>query len=191
MELAVAFVQQTPKSALLDGYVPDLAPCWTGGDTRWQKGSAARATTGFYSAMKRFLQLFFTWWNGSTFGTLLWTRRFGELVGEDEAGNRYYRTKGGAIDPALGFERRWVIYNGVAEASTIPPAWHGWMHHTVDVPPTQVNYRSHTWEKPHRPNLTGTPGAYRPPGSTLAAGHRPKATGDYKAWVPGDRNHNQ
>ena len=44
---------------------------------------------------------------------------YGERVGEDEFGNRYYRTKGGKIDPALGFERRWVIYNGYAEASKI------------------------------------------------------------------------
>lgn len=139
------------------------------------------------AAMKRFLLLFFTWWNGSTFGTNLWTRRFGELVGEDEAGNRYYRTKGGAIDPTLGFERRWVIYNGVAEASVIPPSWHGWIHHTVDVPPSEENYQPHAWQKPHRPNMTGTPGAYRPSGSTLAQGRRPKATGDYKAWTPGDR----
>src|SRR5947209_256084 len=87
--------------------------------------------------MKRFLLLFFTWWNGATLGTLLWTWRKGELVGEDEFGNRYYRTRGGRIDPALHFERRWVIYNGYAEASMIPPAWHGWMHHIVDVPPTK------------------------------------------------------
>jgi NADH:ubiquinone oxidoreductase subunit len=33
--------------------------------------------------------------------------------------------------------------------------------------------------------MTGTPGALRPPGSTLSAGRRPKATGDYKAWNPG------
>ena len=39
----------------------------------------------------------------------------------------------------------------------IPPAWHGWMHHTVDVPPTEDNIKPHPWEKPHRPNLTGTP----------------------------------
>ena len=85
--------------------------------------------------MKTFLLRFFTWWNGQTFGTQLWTWRYGELVGEDEFGNRYYRTKGGKIDRTLGFERRWVIYNGVAEASTVPPTWHGWLHHTVDVPP--------------------------------------------------------
>lgn len=154
-------------------------------DSGWQKGPH---NDRLHATMKRFLQLFFTWWNGATVGTLLWTRRYGELVGEDEAGNRYYRTKDGAIDPSLGFERRWVIYNGDAEASRIPPAWHGWMHHIVDVPPTLETYRPNEWEKPHLPNLTGTPAAFRPPGSTLSAGHRPKATGDYKAWVPGERS---
>jgi NADH:ubiquinone oxidoreductase subunit len=27
--------------------------------------------------------------------------------------------------------------------------------------------------------------AYRPPGSILAGGRRPKATGDYQPWTPG------
>ena len=68
--------------------------------------------------MKLFFLKLFTWWNGQTFGTQLWTWRFGELVGQDEQGNLYYRTKGRKIDPTLGFERRWVIYNGYAEATT-------------------------------------------------------------------------
>lgn len=135
--------------------------------------------------MKQFMLKLFTWWNGQTFGTQLWTWRFGELVGQDDGGNRYYRTTGGKIDPTLGFERRWVIYNGYAEASRIPPEWHGWMHHTVDVPPTDESYTPREWQKPHQPNLTGTPAAYRPSGSTLASGRRPKATGDYQAWTPG------
>lgn len=135
--------------------------------------------------MKKFLTRFFTWWNQQTFGTQLWTARFGEAVGEDEFGNHYYRTKGGRIDPVLGFERRWVIYAGYAEPSTVPPSWHGWLHHTVDVPPTEEAYKPREWQKPHRPNMTGTPAAYRPAGSTLAKGHRPKATGDYNAWTPG------
>ena len=128
--------------------------------------------------MKTFFLRFFTWWNGQTFGTQLWTWLYGEFVGEDEFGNRYFRTKGGKIDPALRFERRWVIYNGYAEASTIPPSWHGWMHHTVDTPPTDEKYMPRAWRKPHRPNLTGTPGAQRPSGSTLAQGaaRRPPAT---------------
>jgi NADH:ubiquinone oxidoreductase subunit len=137
--------------------------------------------------IKTFFTRFFTWWNGQTFGTQLWTSLYGERVGEDEFGNVYYRTKGGKIDPALGFERRWVIYNGYTEASAIGPAWHGWMHHTVDTPPTEEKYVPRPWQKPHRPNLTGTPAAQRPTGSTLSQGRRPKATGDYKAWVPGSR----
>jgi NADH:ubiquinone oxidoreductase subunit len=140
---------------------------------------------GIAMKISTFFTRVFTWWNGQTFGTQVWTSLYGEVVGEDEFGNVYYRTKGGKIDPALGFERRWVIYNGYAEASQIGPAWHGWMHHIVDTPPTAENYRPHPWEKPHRPNMTGTPAAQRPTGSTLAQGRRPKATGDYKAWVPG------
>ena len=107
-------------------------------------------------------------------------------TGRDEQGNRYYRTKGRKIDPTLGFERRWVIYNGYAEASRVPPSWHGWLHHTVDVAPTEESYTPREWEKPHVPNMTGTPAAYRPSGSTLASGRRPKATGDYQAWTPGN-----
>jgi NADH:ubiquinone oxidoreductase subunit len=136
--------------------------------------------------MKLFFLKVFTWWNGQTFGTQLWTWRFGELVGEDEQGNRYFRTKGRKIDPSLGFERRWVVYNGYAEATKVPPSWHGWLHHTVDVAPTEETYKPHEWEKPHLPNMTGTPAAYRPPGSTLASGRRPKATGDYQPWTPGN-----
>jgi NADH:ubiquinone oxidoreductase subunit len=98
--------------------------------------------------MKQFFLKMFTWWNGQTFGTQLWTWRFGELVGEDEQGNRYFRTAGRKIDPTLGFERRWVVYNGYAEATRVPPSWHGWLHHTVDVAPTEEAYTAHEWQKP-------------------------------------------
>lgn len=126
----------------------------------------------------------FTWWQGATLNTLFHTWRAGELVGEDEFGNRYYRTRGGAIDPTLGFQRRWVIYNGYAEGSMTPPGWYGWLHHTTDIAPPDDNYKPREWQLPHEPNMTGTPLAWRPPGSTLASGVRPPATGDYEAWVP-------
>ena len=126
--------------------------------------------------MKEFLLQFFTWWNGQTLGTRLHTWRKGVLVGEDEHGNCYYRDKTDT--------RRWVIYNGEAEASRIPPGWHGWMHHRTDVPPSEESYRPHQWEKPHQPNLTGTAGAYRPPGSILTPERRPQVTGDYEPWTP-------
>ena len=135
-------------------------------------------------SIKMSLLRYFTWWNGANFNTHVYTTKNGELVGHDEFGNAYYRMRGGKIDPALGFERRWVIYNGYAEATRVPPSWHGWLHHTVDLPPTEERYTPREWEKPHVPNLTGTPAAYRPSGSTLASGRRPKATGDYQPWTP-------
>ena len=104
--------------------------------------------------------------------------------GHDDAGNSYYRTRGGRLDPALGFERRWVIYAGQSEASATPPGWYGWLHHTTDVAPTMESYVPRAWQLPHLPNMTGTPQAYRPEGSTLASGARPAATGDYQAWTP-------
>ncbi len=128
----------------------------------------------------------FTWWNGATINTRFHTWRFGELVGHDEFGNAYYRTAGGKIDPALGWERRWVIYAGPSEGSATPPGWYGWLHHTTNVAPTDANYTPYEWEAPHQPNMTGTPMAWRPPGSTLSAGKRPPATGDYEAWSPGN-----
>ena len=134
--------------------------------------------------MKLFLLRFFTWWTGYTFGTQFWTWRFGELVGTDEFGNRYFRTKGGKIDPTLGFERRWVLYNGYAEPTSVPPSWHGWLHHPSTSRRPKRPTLPREWEKPHQPNLTGSAGAYRPSGSTLASGRRPKATGDYQPWTP-------
>jgi NADH:ubiquinone oxidoreductase subunit len=120
----------------------------------------------------------FVWWDRQTMGTRLFTWRKGERVGEDGQGNVYYRERGG--------ERRWVIYAGAAEASRVPPEWHGWLHRVVDEPPGEGGIVARPWEKPHRPNMTGTAEAYRPEGSTLASGKRPPATGDYEAWSPAD-----
>ena len=39
-----------------------------------------------------------------------------------------------------------MIYNGVSEASKTPPGWNGWLHHTVDVAPTEEDYKPHPWE---------------------------------------------
>lgn len=133
------------------------------------------------SSMKNFLLQFFTWWNGQTLGTRFNTWRTGNRVGEDEQGNVYYEG-GKNID---GYPRRWVIYKGEAEASAVPPGWHGWLHYRVDTPPSDESYTPHAWEKPHQENLTGTAKAYRPKGSMLNPETRPTVTGDYDAWTPG------
>ena len=121
------------------------------------------------------LTQFFTWWNGSTWGTRFYTWRKGTKVGEDEFGNVYYEGDGG---------RRWVQYNGLAEASAIPAGWHGWMHYRVDTPPSDEDYKKKDWELGHRPNPTGTGAAYYPKGSMANPQERPEVTGDYEAWRP-------
>ncbi len=124
----------------------------------------------------------FSWWGGNTWGTRLTTLRLGRQVGADAGGNRYFVQKKG-VGP-LGVPRRWVIYSDLADASKVPPEWHGWLHHTVDSVPTDEAYVAQSWQKPHVMNMTGTPQAWRPQGSILNAAVRPKATGDYKAWKP-------
>ncbi len=123
----------------------------------------------------------FSWWHGQTLGTRLFTAMRGASVGTDSVGNRYFeekRARNGAP------RRRWVLYKGEAEASRIPAEWHGWLHRTVQEPPTSEPPTVQPWEKPHRPNLTGTDGAYHPPGSLYRNdGARPRAQ-SYEPWVP-------
>ena len=115
-----------------------------------------------------------TWWNGQTLNTQLWTWRKGVKVGEDAQGNTFYETRDGA--------RRWVIYNGEAEASRVSPEWHGWLHRTWDEPPNKAPLKHKDWEKPHQENLTGTAMAYAPPGSIRRP--EPEERRDYEAWQP-------
>ena len=132
--------------------------------------------------MKQLITQIFTWWNGQTIGTRFFTWRKGTKVGEDEFGNVYYE----GPNTTWGGPRRWVVYKGYAEASAIPPGWHGWMHYRTDTPPSKENYVPREWQKGHRANPTGGPNAYRPKGSITAGGERPRVTGDYDAWTPGN-----
>ncbi len=116
----------------------------------------------------------FIWWDGQTLNTQIYTWFKGVVVGEDDQGNVFYRSRDG--------RRRWVIYNGEAEASRVGPDWHGWLHHTYDEPPTEAPLRKKAWEQPHQQNLTGTAMAYAPPGSIRKG--EPKPRRDYEAWKP-------
>lgn len=105
----------------------------------------------------------------------------GRLVGTDTAGNRYYEQR----RPRRGLPpRRWVLYAGETEATAVTPEWHIWLHHTADAPlPASARQ---PWQKPWRPNATGTAEGYRPAGSQYRGGERAGATGDYESWTPGD-----
>ena len=92
-----------------------------------------------------------------TIGTRLFTWLRGELVGSDQFGNRYYRLKrkGSQANPRAGasvslvHEKRWVIYQGEAEGSKVPPIWHAWLHHTIQDVPSADTTQGYGWQKPH------------------------------------------
>ncbi|MEO5972713.1 MAG: NADH:ubiquinone oxidoreductase subunit NDUFA12 [Sphingomicrobium sp.] len=119
----------------------------------------------------------FTWWNGASWGTSITSRRHGEEVGRDDAGNIYFKH---CKNPA----RRWVIYAGNNDSSQVPPGWNAWLRGTIDGLPDEDLPARRRFEQNSEPNLTGTMAAFRPGGSLGAAGVRPAATGDYQPWTP-------
>lgn len=115
-------------------------------------------------------------------GTKIMTMWRGKLVGKDQFGNRYYTEK----KPAKAGVRRkrWVMYEGMAEASKVPPLWHGWLHYMIDTLPDDMDVPHYEWQKEHQPNLTGTAFAYKPKGDLAAGGVRAASTSDYEPWTP-------
>jgi NADH:ubiquinone oxidoreductase subunit len=121
-----------------------------------------------------FLSKIFTWWDGATVGTMLFSARHGEHVGTDAQGNTYYRAKKkiAAGEPFAGTERRWVIYAGANDASRVPAEWHGWLHGNVAGVPESHMPPARIWETEFTPNETGTATAYRPQGALERGGQR-------------------
>lgn len=114
-----------------------------------------------------------------TIGTRLCTWLYGELVGEDEFGNRYFTERRAGKGRR---RKRWVLYKGEAEPSKVPAEWHSWLHYTTDRPLAKDERRP--WQKEHVANLTGTRAAYLPPGHDLRGGHRERSSADYESWRP-------
>ncbi|GGD70607.1 NADH:ubiquinone oxidoreductase subunit NDUFA12 [Croceicoccus mobilis] len=127
------------------------------------------------------LSKIFTWWDGATIGTHLFSWKNGEEVGHDAAGNRYFR---GKKPNAQGAEHRWVIYAGSNDASNVPAEWHGWLHGAGEGVPESNLPPPRIWESDYTPNATGSMAAYRPKGALEQGGVRARATGDYEAWSP-------
>ncbi|MDZ5762682.1 NADH:ubiquinone oxidoreductase subunit NDUFA12 [Candidatus Cyrtobacter comes] len=86
---------------------------------------------------------------------------FGKLVGKDQFANLYYET---GRDRYFGRKGRVVIYNGLSEASKIPPDWFLWIHYMTDQIPSHagVLMNKQRWMKEHMVNVTGTTLAYDP-----------------------------
>tara|TARA_S200000501_G_scaffold9328_1_gene8375 strand:+ start:2177 stop:2536 length:360 start_codon:yes stop_codon:yes gene_type:complete len=103
--------------------------------------------------MLTFLKKIFIWWDQETLGTKIKTIFFGKLVGTDQFGNKYYESKDG---------KRWIIYEGEIDASKIPVEWYSWMHFTSNRINKDYQIKKYEWQKPHKPNMTGTESAYYP-----------------------------
>ncbi|MBT5541158.1 MAG: NADH:ubiquinone oxidoreductase subunit NDUFA12 [Alphaproteobacteria bacterium] len=97
------------------------------------------------------------------------------MVGEDSLGNQYYEQP---RKPNALRSKRWIIYNGTPEGSKGSPQWYGWLHHTIQQPPSSKNEIRYKWQKPPQPNLTGTVFAYKPP---VLPSNTPL---DYTPWNP-------
>ena len=95
----------------------------------------------------------FICWNQDTIGTKIKTIFFGKLAGTDSYGNKYYESKSG---------KRWVIYSNEIDASKIPVEWYSWMHFTKNRIEKNHELKKYEWQKPHKPNLTGTDASYYP-----------------------------
>ena len=58
--------------------------------------------------------------------------------------------------------KRCVIYSGDIDASKIPVEWYSWMHFTSNKIEKKHDLNKYNWQKPHKPNLTGTSEDYFP-----------------------------
>ncbi|MCC2646738.1 MAG: NADH:ubiquinone oxidoreductase subunit [Rickettsiaceae bacterium] len=105
-----------------------------------------------------------------------------QFIGEDEYGHRYYLSKKEC--DYLGKKKRYVIYNGSAEPSKIPPMWHAWLHYLSDSVPLKGKIKNYKWQKEHTPNLTGTVFAYFPSGDPKKNVKRKQVSSDYESWQP-------
>ncbi len=119
----------------------------------------------------------FTWWNGASWGTSILTRRHGNEVGRDDAGNIYYQDKQRS-------GRRWVIYNGNNDGSLVPPDWQMWLRGTIEELPAKALPPARKFQRKPTGNLTGTIEAFRPDGALGSGKLRPASTGDYEPWIP-------
>jgi len=81
---------------------------------------------------------------------------FCKNIGIDSFGNKYYEQNN------VSKKKRFVIYNGIEEASKIPAQWHRWLHYSSDEIPSEFENVQNVWQKSHLPNLTGTKFLYSP-----------------------------
>lgn len=106
-------------------------------------------------------------------------------IGSDEFGNCYFEAK---KPDECGKYRRFVVYNGKAEASKVPPHWHSWLHYTSNQVPSTGDSHKYSWQKIHLPNLTGTIYEHSPSNISVKKDNRKLVSSDYESWNPNQSN---
>ena len=116
----------------------------------------------------------FTWWNNQTIGSRIYTFLKGKKVGIDEKCNKFYVHR-------KNNKKRWIIYNGLMDASKVPALWHDWLHYRTNEIPNESD-KNLNWYKMHKENTTGTEEAYSP---DLSKNNEPKILKkNYEPWNP-------
>ncbi|KAI1287008.1 putative NADH dehydrogenase [ubiquinone] 1 alpha subcomplex subunit 12 [Halotydeus destructor] len=91
--------------------------------------------------------------------------KYGELVGVDKYGNKYYKN-----DAYFVGRNRWVEYNDKSfldyDASMVPAEWHNWLHYICDDTPTENPRVNHKWMIDFKENLSGSSMQYVPYSTT-------------------------
>ena len=113
--------------------------------------------------------------------TKLKTFFFYNYIGKDQFGNKYYEQK---PRKEAGVHKRIVKYNGLPEASKVPPGWHGWLHHNNNnIPNNKANQEYH-WQRQHLPNLSGTVHLKLPTKYIDKSKNDTNNETQYNAWAP-------
>ncbi len=119
------------------------------------------------------LREIFTWWNGQTIGTRLWTYFSGIPAGVDSQGNKYFHNKKDT--------KRWVIYADEVESTYVNPEWNNWLRFTSREKASED--KKYKWQKNHLSNQTGTANAYDPEKNNTNDSSK-KRNDDYIKWSP-------
>ena len=113
----------------------------------------------------------------------LFSKLFGKKVGEDEFGNTFYESK--KLSRYFSRYMRWVIYNGIPEATKVNVDWYCWLNHQENQPPSSNTSVIYQWIKPRNLNLTGSKFRYLPPSMHLSnKKSKLQSSADYTAWKP-------
>ncbi len=88
-------------------------------------------------------------------GTLIYSFLFGEKVGQDTKGNKFYTNK-------RKKNKKWVLFKNKIDPTQLSVEWHQWLTDldNFDVPKTSL--KDYKWQKNRDINHTGTKKAYHP-----------------------------